>query len=648
MAQNLAELCIVLIENSLGELSAQIFATLAEHGRLTVHTLAEHAKIPLRRVRTGLTNLMEEQLVLHFAAEEGAPTFYSVNWRNAYNLARHTNIAELVNDRHGEHAADMVGNILQLGHARVGDLADAYDLQPASKRDSGIDTTADHMTEEGLVNGIAKTSSAKASHDMSTSEFHSTLRALLRSGVLVKVGTRAYMPPSDLQEQIEEAVIIDQFPDRKVTGPKKQSEFKLAINVLKRKWREDDAYSDLHDVGSRGAIKRPGDHFKTENKRIKVNGGHANGVLHDGEQSTTKLSDDLVVRVDFSRCTMAMRSRRLEQHAKRYLGGVTAAVYGALLQTLEGKVRAVHDDLAPDNSDDEESTLPCSTISEVAEILDPTIDLGASIKGLPGDKTLTNGTNGKKRHDEFGDFGIKRELSDSEDEPTTNGYTGYRDRAKRLSAIEAHLALLEEHARHFCKRTRAHGSNEWRVDFPALNATLIEAELDATILARYGKLALRVVRLLRERGKLEEKQVASCAMMRIKDVRAILTELQFHGILEAQELPKDNARQPSRTLYLWFFDTFRVQHLFLQQTYKGMARTMQRIPVERERYRTVIEKAERTDVKGREQEKLEQPEKQALREWREAEERLLAQVDRMDQMVALLRDFSGKDTSLTT
>lgn len=340
---------------------------------------------------------------------------------------------------------------------------------------------------------------------------------------------------------------------------------------------------------------------------------------------------------------MAMRSRRLEQHAKRYLGGVTAAVYGALLQTLEGKTRAVHNDLPPDDDDDEESHLPVCTISEVAEILDPTINLDASIKGLQVGKNLTNGTgkNSKKN-------GIKRELSDSEDEPTMNGYSGYADRAKRLSLIEAHLALLEEHNTQYCKRVRTHGSNEWRVDFPALTATLVEAELDSTIQARYGKLALRVVRMLRQKGKLEEKQVASCAMMRIKDIRALLTDLQFRGVLEAQELPKDNARQPSRTLYLWFFDTFRVQQLILQQTYKAMARTLQRVPVERERYRTVIEKAERTDVKGQEHEKLEQAEKQALREWREVEERLMSQVDRMDLIVALLRDFSGKDTSLTT
>ena len=223
----------------------------------------------MRRVRTAVASLMEEQL-LHQYAEEGGPSYYSNNWRNVYNLARHTNLVDLVNERHGERASHIIGYILQLGHARVGDLADAYELVPASKRDSGIDT------DIGVTNGAVKTNGTSASHVSNASEFHSSLRALLRAGILVKVGVRAFMPPLDLQEQIEEAVISEQFPDRKVTGPKKQYEFKLATNSLKRKWREEDAYSEYRDVGpSRGAIKRPGDHFMNSNKRTKVNGDHA-------------------------------------------------------------------------------------------------------------------------------------------------------------------------------------------------------------------------------------------------------------------------------------------------------------------------------------------------------------------------------------
>ena len=367
------------------------------------------------------------------------------------------------------------------------------------------------------------------------------------------------------------------------------------------------------------------------------------------------MQDDLVVRVDFARCILALRSRRLEKVAKRFLGPTTSAVYRALLLALESKIRSVRADADPDDAEEEEQAQPKITVAEISTYLDPTVDLGSGIKGLSsGGKPNGISKNGSKKRlgedDDFTDIGIKREnRSDSEDEPGSKGFTSYRDRSKRLSHIEAHLAILDEHSYHFCTRVHTHGnSNEWRVNFLALTTTLIDAEVDATVLARCGKIALRVVRMLRARGRLEEKQVASFAMMRIKDVRAVLTHLQYHGLLEAQEIPKDNSRQPSRTLYLWFCDSSRAQQLVLQQTYKAMTRTMQRLLVERDRFKQVIDKAERSDVKGHEAEKLEQSDKQYLREWRELEERMLTQVSRMDDVVALLRDFSGRDTSLAS
>ena len=109
------------------------------------------------------------------------------------------------------------------------------------------------------------------------------------------------------------------------------------------------------------------------------------------------------------------------------------------------------------------------------------------------------------------------------------------------------------------------------------------------------------------------------------------------------QVPKDTTRQSARTHYLWFHDQSRIQSLLLQQTYQGMARTLQRLKQERENYRNAIEKAEMMDVK---QEALAQTERDAVTQWREVEEKLLIQIQRMDETVALLRDFSGKDKSL--
>lgn len=353
--------------------------------------------------------------------------------------------------------------------------------------------------------------------------------------------------------------------------------------------------------------------------------------------------------MNYAQSVLAFRSHRLEQLAETYLGGTTATVYGALLQVLEGKVRARDENLKVDESrDDEEEDLPTALTTDVAEILDPTIDLGLGIRGNGSTSgKLPNGKVKKKSKvldPDFADIGIKMEApSDSEDEAT--GFTSYQDRHKRYTLIEEHLKLLEEHPKSFCRRVGGGGRGEWKVSFPSLTDTLIHAEIDSTVLARFGRIAARIIRLLRDRGRLEEKQVAAFAMMRIKDVRAILTELQYAGIVEAQEVPKDAGRQPSRTVYLWFHDQHRVQNLLLQANYQGLSRMLQRLKQERENYKNAIEKAEMMDVK---QAALAQNEREAIMQWREVEEKMLVQVQRMDETVALFRDFSGRDSSLVS
>lgn len=241
-------------------------------------------------------NLHEQQLLLHFSPAEDSPTFFEVHWPNAYNLARRTNIVDLVTQRHGEPAGKLVNHVLQLGDARVGDLADAYKTTPGWKRDSGIDLTADQNVAGGHSNGVAKNGEHRSHHTSSVpdeSAFHSTLRALLRTGVLAKVGKRSYMPPSDLQETIENIVIREQFPDGKISGTRKQGEFKQGVSHLKRKWEEDDSYSEYNDIASNATIGRQGAAIlRTGNKRAKTNGdaSYTNGIDEGNEITVPRLS----------------------------------------------------------------------------------------------------------------------------------------------------------------------------------------------------------------------------------------------------------------------------------------------------------------------------------------------------------------------
>ncbi|CAK3878181.1 DNA-directed RNA polymerase III subunit rpc-3 [Lecanosticta acicola] len=649
MAQRLQELCVLFVEDNCGYLCSQIFNTLADNGRLSRAQLQLRLRIPSRKLRTALAVLVQQHLLLHYTVDDDT-TFYQVDWRNAYYLIRSNRIITVVRERYGEGAGKVIANVLQLGHARVGDLAQAFDLESTAKRDSGIETSG--QGDCGIQTGGKSMGHIHQTHDgkiTTLAQFHKTLRNLLQSGFLIKFDKQCHIPAADLQDELEETVIREQFPDRKVSGSKNQERFRSAVNRLKRKRRDENDFSDQRDCESMGIIRRSG---MDSVKRTKLNGGtHANGVVHDdssAEGNVPKLPNDMILTVNYPQCTMALRSQRLEQTAEPLLGGVTASVYGALLQALEGKVRARESYIKTEENEDKdpENDLPTATTMEVADILDPSIDLTLGIL-LPVEVKVTNGDGTKKTKKfdmEFADIGIKQEIeSDDEDQPTHNGHGPYNDRNKRLSLIEEHLKLLNEHPNNFCRKVGGGGRGEWIVDFPELTDLLIQAEIDSTVSARFGRIHTRLVRLLRERGRLDEKQIAALALMRLKDVRSHMTELQYAGFVEAQEIPKDNSRQPNRTIYLWFHDQTRVQSILLQHIYQGMARTLQRHRTERSSYKNLIDKAEMMDAKH---ESLAQNERDAIQEWRDIEEKLLASVQRMDEMVALLRDFSWEDTSL--
>jgi len=235
----------------------------------------------------------------------------------------------------------------------------------------------------------------------------------------------------------------------------------------------------------------------------------------------------------------------------------------------------------------------------------------------------------------------KREASE---EPTMNGayennMNRMLDRQTRINLVQQHLQLIADDAAHLVLKISNQGHGEWKVNFPALTRAMIQLELENLFAARFGPLANRIVRILHAKGKLDEKQVGTVGLIRQKDLRSKLTAMQEAGYVDTQEVPRDNSRQPSRTMYLWFFDQDRCRQLVLNDAYKIMSRLLQRVKVEREQVQAVIAKSERTDVRGHEDQYLSKAEKEALAVFRDKEERLLVQVGRLDDLVALMRDF---------
>ena len=344
---------------------------------------------------------------------------------------------------------------------------------------------------------------------------------------------------------------------------------------------------------------------------------------------------------------MIFRNDRLARLSERFLGETTAKVYEATLRLLERDVPRCYDpllealkDASPaeegDTCDDDDLIEPSVTSHEVAATLDPSIDLTAGL-GYVSDRHGREDDRSQRQTTVNGDTGDKDDVR----VPQTNGHrTGtVLEIERQQQLVRQHMGILCEDPRHFVRWVGSSGGGEWGVDFKALAKHLVQIEIENTVAARFGKEAARVIRILRSKGKLDEKQLSKFGFLREKHVRTILTHMQEAGFVEVQEVPKDNNRAPSRTIFLWYFDHDRCRRLILNDTYQAMARLLQRGKFEKDRIRDVLDKAERTDVQGKEDKFLSEHERMALKRWLEVEEILLAQLGRQDDLVALFRDF---------
>lgn len=231
------------------------------------------------------------------------------------------------------------------------------------------------------------------------------------------------------------------------------------------------------------------------------------------------------------------------------------------------------------------------------------------------------------------------EDEEDEDEDEDDDDAGGQGGQSRIFQIQQHLSLLAQEPYLFATRKMESGLVTWAVEFRQLARRLRHLEIERYIEARFGSIAVRAVRVLGARGRLDEKRLQEISLTASKDLRQILAQMEAAGVIDLQEVPRDAQRQPSRTLYLWFYDPDRTCTMIVEDIYKTMSRCLQRLKVEREKIKSLLQKAERTDVKANMERYLSDGERQTLLEWQEKEALILGEVSRLDDMVAALRDY---------
>ena len=397
---------------------------------------------------------------------------------------------------------------------------------------------------------------------------------------------------------------------------------------------------------------------------------------------------DLAVRVNYEKCIVALRNQRLVYLAKSRIGETTSQIYAELLRLMEGSIARCRLDPTMDDFEDLPEG-PKVTTSELSLALSKTIRVS---KGI-GDPSQAHAHVGKpdksqkgkrvQADEAEGEGEASSDEVDSDEDVDMNGHGNIpevdeesagdgddpfdedprpakrakvtfqeklpkpkakphksEDREARLYNLKMHLHLLAADSCKFIRKVGKGASSEWTVDFEPLVEHLRDSELDTIILENFGQPGHRLVRMLKMLGKLEEKALPTLALMKQKDIRTKMAEMQMAGMVDVQEIPRDASRAVGRTIFLWYFDPERVSSILLDSVYKAMSRCLQRLEIEKRRASGILAMVERTDVRERsEEDVLEDAQLGMLEQIRGKEELLLGQIGRLDELVGIFRDY---------
>ena len=203
-----------------------------------------------------------------------------------------------------------------------------------------------------------------------------------------------------------------------------------------------------------------------------------------------------------------------------------------------------------------------------------------------------------------------------------------------LLMVEEQLHILAQEPNGFLRKDPVMGY--WNVDRQRCTSHLKQSEVVRYIRVRFGSMAMRIVRILLDKGKVDERRLQEIGLFPAKELRQLLAEMKAYGFVKLQEVPREPQRQPNRTLFFWFFEVEEARQALLEATYKAASRLLQRVSKERHKMQSTLNKVERDGVRGKEDQFLAPGELRSLRQWQRRERSLWMEIERLDDTLALM------------
>ncbi|KOG96471.1 DNA-directed RNA polymerase III subunit C82 [Saccharomyces eubayanus] len=595
-----------LVKAHLGERAASVVGMLVALGRLSVRELEEKIDgMDTESIKTTLVSLTQLRCVkfLQETAISGKKTTYYYYNEEGIHLLLYSGliIDEItsqmrVDDEHKQLVAQIVQNVISLGSLTVEDYLSS-------------------VTSESMKYTIS-----------------SLFVQLCEMGYLIQISKLHYTPIEDLWQFL----------------------FDKHYNTIPRN-------SPLSDLKKRSQAKM---NAKTDFAKILSKPNDLSQILTvDTKTSLRVVKSTVSLTINLDRFMKGRRSKQLTNLAKTRVGSITAQVYSIALRLTEQKSPCIIDpltqtgllqDLDEAKSFQEELELieektPGLTFNaiDLAKHIPKELDLrGSLVTKKPSDNKKRSGSNSaqppanKKLKTEDGfaipalPAGILKSVPDSEE-----GEQGGEQEAEdddeldadmenphSASLINSHLKILSSSNFPFLNETKP---GVYYVPYSKLMPTLKSSVYEYIIASTLGPSAMRLSRCIRDNKLVSEKIINSTALMKEKDIRSTLASLIRYNSVEIQEVPRTVDRSASRAVFLFRCKETHSCNFMKQNLEWNMANLLFKKERLKQENSTLLKKANRDDVKGKENELLLPSELNQLKMVNERELNVFARLSRL-------------------
>ncbi|KAI9023741.1 RNA polymerase III subunit RPC82-domain-containing protein [Phycomyces nitens] len=308
------------------------------------------------------------------------------------------------------------------------------------------------------------------------------------------------------------------------------------------------------------------------------------------EVEDLEVDEKIYFRINYERFNILFRNNSVMDYATERINRTAGQVVKAFFEHGKSKIRSLH-----------ENESPSATPMHIANI-------------IPQDVVSQ------------GDIVLQPDLIHPGKKPSVQ------------DVITGYITLLKIDSAGFVKSRDELGANQYSVNFLKLRENMKRKLLEGLVREKMGVATCRILRILIEKGKLDESQVQKLAMLPPKDTREKLALLNLRGFVEIQAMPRTADRAPGRSFHLWYVPLEKIYEELLVDVYRTVANLQQRRRQELKTRSRLLEKLNRQDVKEN-IDLLGEGDKAEIAQMDKVLERIEVSKKRLDQMIMILRDF---------